>query len=144
MTTDTDFTTEQLLNQARGNLSATMFLTVSFCKERGLSLDEYWLYLAHKFAPGWPQDATLKRVAEIFALNFASHGAEIRSLSGNESRTELVFGGWPEQGLLDFCGLTWEDVDPLFNAMGPFAAQTGCTFEWHRDGDEVTFVFSRQ
>ena len=138
------FTDEQISNQAKGNASALILAITAYAKEHSLSADEMWKFMGRKFAPGWEglRGSPVSEVAKWFALNWVSLGAELRSFSGDEVRAQIVTAGWPSAESLEFFGLAREDVSHGA-APASIAEYLGLSFEWSRDGDEVTFIFSR-
>jgi hypothetical protein len=70
-------------------------------------------------------------------------GAEVRSLSGDEVQGQIVMAGWPSAESLEFYGLIREETAAVWAAPASIAEYLGLDYEWSRDGDEVTHVFSR-
>jgi hypothetical protein len=138
------FTAEQIGNQATGNATALILAMTAYAKEHSLSVDEMWRFIGRKFALGWEgmRESPVSEVTKRFALNWVSFGAELRSLSGDETKAQLVFAGWPSAEDLEYFGLTREDFSDGA-AVDSIAEYLGLSFEWSRDGDEVTFIFSR-
>ena len=141
---NTTFTPEQILQQAQGNLTGVLLVVVAYLKEHALSVDEFCAFAGHRFAPGWQQGLTAKEVARAAALHMVSAGVNLRSLSGDESQAEAVLGGWPSGDNLAFYGVSQEDADSIWGPMVTIAEHLGFDYEWHRQGDEVTMVFSLQ
>ena len=50
---NTEFTTEELLSQAKGNATAFVLTTIAYLKERDLDVDDFVTYFGRRFAPGW-------------------------------------------------------------------------------------------
>ena len=140
----TTFTPEQISQQAQGNFNGVLLVVVAYLKEHALSVDEFCAFAGHRFAPGWQQGLTAKEIARLAALNMVSAGGNLRSLSGDESQAEAVLRGWPSEDSLVFFGVTQEDADSMWGAMGTIAEHLGFDYEWHRQGDEVTITFSRR
>lgn len=137
------FTAEQISNQATGNASSLILAVTAYAKEHSLSADEMWSFVGRKFAPGWEgmRGSPVSEIAKRFALNWVSFGAELRSLTGDDVKAQFVFAGWPSAEGLEFFGLSRENISGA--APASIAEYLGLSFEWSRDGDEVTFVFSR-
>jgi hypothetical protein len=140
----TTFTPEQISQQAQGNLTGVLLVVVAYLKEHALSVDEFCAFAGRRFAPAWQQGLTAKEVARWAALNMVSAGGNLRSLSGDESQAEAVLGGWPSEDSLTFYGVTQEDADSVWGTMATIAEHLRFDYEWHRQGDEVTMVFSLQ
>ena len=140
---NTTFTTEQILGAAQGNVNGLCLVAIAYLKEHNLSLDEFWSFVGHQFAPGWEQGASAKEVASGAVLNMVSGGCKLHSLSGDESKAEAVLGGWPsDESLTDF-GLTQEEADSVWGVFGPIAESLGYEYAWHRQGDHITLTFTR-
>jgi hypothetical protein len=64
-------------------------------------------------------------------------------MSGDESRAEIVLGGWFSSEGLESFELTWDDIDGAWGVGAPIAEYLGLDYEWRREGDEVTMTFTR-
>lgn len=139
------FTDEQISNQAKGNASSVGLAVMAYAIEHSLSADEMWKFMGRKFAPGWEglRGSPVSEVAKWFALNWVSLGAELRSFSGDEVRAQIVTAGWPSAESLEQFGLTREDTDAGGSAPAAIAEYLALAYEWSRDGDEITEIFSR-
>ncbi len=140
------FTAEQIANQAIENASSLSLAMTAYAKEHSLSADEMWKFVGRKFAPGWEGErgSPVSEVAKWFALNWVSLGAELRSFSGDDVQAQIVTAGWPSAESLEEFGLTREDTDATWVTPAPIAEYLDLAYEWSRDGDEVTYIFSRQ
>jgi hypothetical protein len=77
---NTEFTIEELLSQARGNATAFILTAIAYLKERGLDVDDFVAYFGRQFAPDWdelrPQPvAAVARTAALNAVLLPHHGA---------------------------------------------------------------------
>jgi len=145
--TDLDFSQEELLAQARGNQSAIWHLAVRRARERDGSVEEWGAYVGHEFAPSWDDmgaAASALDVARVAALNMATT-ADMRplSLSGDDSRAELLVEG-PEQQWLDDFGTSLEDLDRVNELIFQAIAEgRGMTLESRRSAEGLHMVFAR-
>jgi len=139
------FSDEQIRNQATLNANGLGFAIMAYAKEHSLSADEMWAFVGEKFAPGWEGmlGAPAEEIAKWFALNWVSLGAEVRSLTGDEAQSQVVIAGWPSAENLEVYGLTREETDAIWATPASIAEYLGLEYEWSRDGDEVTFTFTR-
>ena len=48
---DAGLTTEEILEQAQGNIAALILVTVVYCKENNMSLDDWVTFVGSTFAP---------------------------------------------------------------------------------------------
>lgn len=145
------FTEEQIAQRGQDNWEHVLFGTIAYLKERGLSVEEWATYLGRQFAPGWGHGYTARDVTERAALNVASAGATIRSLTGNADWAECVVGDWPPTGKLAserfhrYFGLTAADVDPFWEVFRPIADRLGFNYEWARESEEkLSLTFWRR
>jgi hypothetical protein len=145
------FTPEQIAERGQDNWQHVLFGTIAYLKHRGLSVEDWAVFLGEQFAPGWGHGYTARQFMEQAALNVVSAGASLRSLSGSAEWAESVVGDWPPQGKLaserfsHFFGLTQADVDPFWEIFGPIADYLGFQYEWHRESQEkLSFTFSRR
>jgi hypothetical protein len=112
-------------------------------KGNALSRDGFWTFLGQQSAPSWDQGASAIEVALGAAINMVSAGCKLHSSSGTESQAEVVLTGWPSGESLENFGLTQEEADSVFGVFGPIAESLGYSYEWQRQGDQVTMTFSR-
>ena len=80
-------------------------------------------------------------VARTAALNAVSVGGQLRSLSGDDTRAEVLIVGWPEEELLGMLQLTQGDGDRLWNAFDPIMKYLGIRYAWQREGETVRMTF---
>ena len=141
---DTTFTTEQVMQQAQGNANAVLLGTIAYLKDRHQSPDDWSASLGQRFAPSWEslKGHGAKEVARMAALNLASFGGTLRSLSGDESKAEAVIEGWPSSEWLEAFHITQSDADAMWGAFGPIGSALGLRFQWQREGDAVKITFS--
>ena len=107
---NTEFTTEELSSQARSNATAFILTTFAY-------------FFGRQFAPGW-DELRVAAVARTAALNAVSVGGTLGSLSGDETRAEVIMTGWPEgEEISSVLGLGRNDSDvgqllPYHGAFG--------------------------
>lgn len=146
--TDLDFTTDELLEQARGNQTGIWYLAARWARERDGSVDGWASFVGREFAPTWDEmgdDASARDVAVGAARNMATT-ADMRpvELTGDHGRAELLLEG-PDQETLDGSGVTRDDIDRtnelVFRAI---AERRGMTLEAQRDDAGLHLVFARR
>ncbi len=147
----TTFSEDQIARRGMDNWEHVLFGTIAYLKEHGLSVQEWATYLGHQFAAGWGHGYTARDVTERAALNVASAGATIRSITGNADWAECVVGDWPPSGKLAserfhrYFGLTYQDVDPFWEVFRPIADYLGFKYEWCRESEsKLSFTFWRE
>lgn len=142
-----DFTTEELLEQARGNQTAIFHLAVRWARERDGSVDGWASHVGEAFAPSWDEfgeTASALEVARSAALNMATT-ADMRpvELTGDDSRAVLTLEG-PEQEWLDNMGTTVEDLDRTNELIFlPIARRRGLTLTPEREGNILRLTFAQ-
>lgn len=138
------YTDEQIIEFAQGNLNGINILLAKYCKERDLSQEDLSAFLGREFAKAWEPGLTARQLADGMAVNFASFGAEVQSVSGDEVSAKAVIRGWPTDESLQFFGVTREEHDAFWMVPQVIATNLGFDLNWSRDGNVVTMKISRQ
>ena len=139
-----EFTSEQVSQQAQGNLNAFILGTNAYLKGQDQTSQEWVMFLGKRFAPLWEEvkGQGARAAMEATVLNFVSAGGTVQAFEGDEIRAEAIIGDWPAAELLGLLGLTLEDVDPFYEIFTPVAAYLNLRFAWHREGNQVTFTYT--
>ena len=144
---DLEFSKDELLEQARGNLTAIWYATARWARERDGSAEGWASFVGREFAPSWDElggNASALHVARLAALNMATT-ADIRpvELTGDQARAELVLEG-PDQEFLEGSGVTRDEID-LTNELifREIAERRGLTLVTRRDDARWHLLFSR-
>jgi hypothetical protein len=134
---NTDFTTEELLAQAKGNATAFILATIAYLKEKGLAVDDYVRFFGSRFAPGWEElrDQPITAVARTVALNAVSVGGALRSFSGDETRAEVILEGWPDEEISGVLGLERTDGEVMWDSFEPIMEHLGIRYSWRHEED---------
>lgn len=142
-----DFSTEDLLEQARGNQTAFYYLAARRAKEMEGSVERWASYVADDFAPSWDQMGDKPSALEIAtqsAMNMATTAdMHVVDVSGDDSRAVVTLEG-PEEEWVDTMKVAVEDLDRVNEII--FAAITtrrGLTFTQEREGGSVRLTFER-
>ena len=143
--TELTFATEQLYEQAQGNLTSFILGTIAYLKEQSRAPEEWVTFIGNRFAPSWEsvKDQGAKAAMQLVVLNYLSAGGSLHSLTGDDAKAEAVIADWPAADTLELLGLALQDVDPFHAIFNPIAAYLNLRYEWHRAGNQVTFRFSR-
>ncbi len=139
------FTTEQVLDMAKLNLSALSLGTITYLLEQHLSPLDWFVGLGKRCAPGW-QDLKgrgAREAAQAAVLNCISFGGKLTSFDGDESRAEFVITGWPNADGLQYFQTTQAEADIFWESFGPIADFIDLRYQWQREGDCVRLTFSR-
>jgi hypothetical protein len=143
---DTEFSTERLFEQARGNQSAMFMTSVRWARERDGSVDDWANFVGEQFASSWEgmQNASVRDVAQMAGMNFASSAdSKFVGLSGNAERAEATIEG-PDADWLESAGVTVEDHDRANELIFRHIAEyLGMSLEVRRDGTLLHLAFSR-
>lgn len=142
---DTTFTAEELHEQAQGNAAIFPLVTIAYLRERGLSVDEWAVFVGQRFAPSWSslQGGDAVTVARFAARNIVAEGARLVSLTGGADRGEAVIADWPDPEALSMFGLTQDDANPVLHSFRPIAEYLGLQFALRREGEHVHLIFTR-
>lgn len=140
-----EFTSEQLYENAQGNVTAFVVGTIAFFKEQHRPAEEWVTYIGNQFATSWEQvkGQGAKAALEAAVLNFISAGGSLRSFSGDEFKAEAVLTAWPPSDFLGLFGLAQEDFDPFYEIFNPIATSLNLKYTWHRENNQVTIMFMR-
>jgi hypothetical protein len=144
---NTEFTTEELLSQARGNATAFVLTTIAFLKERGVDVEDFVAFFGRQFAPGWDELRTepVVAVAQSVALNAVSVGCTLGSLSGDETRAEILITGWPDaEALSSVLGLGPNAEDAMWDSFYPIMDRVGIRYTWQREDGTVRLTYERE
>jgi hypothetical protein len=140
------FTTEEICEQAKGNVGGLSLLLLTYARDRGHPLDEAARFFGRVFAPSWDEvparDA--RTAARWAALNMVTGGGELRRLEGDARHAESVIGRWPLDEDRAFFGLSQQEADRLYALFTPSAERLGLAYTWSRDGDAVTLTFTAE
>lgn len=145
--TDLDFTTDEVLRQAKGNSTAIWHMAVLWAKQQSGGVDAWASFVGQEFAPSWDElgdNTSAITVARLAGLNMATTAdmAPV-DLSGDDARAVLTIEG-PDQHWLEDMGTTTEDLDRtnelIFSAI---AQRRGLTLTAERNGSTLRLTFAR-
>jgi hypothetical protein len=138
------FTSDEICEQAKGNVGALSLLLLAYARDRGQPLADAARYFGQVFAPSWDEvDVRNARTAAWWAgLNMVTGGSELRRLEGDATRAAVTVGGWPTEEDLAYFALSQEEADTLYDLFAPVAERLGLRYSWIRNGEEVTMTFA--
>lgn len=139
-----EFSEEQLLKHAQGNLQAIALSLITFLKEKGHTIHNFTEYVSVKVAPGWSQLETALEIAHAQAINFASFGVEVLSLSGDEDNAKIEMKMWPEEAALAFYGVTEEQALSFWEGLKFIANHIGFDYHSKIKDDKFIVKYSRK
>lgn len=139
------FTNDELLEQAKGNATAFMLVTLAYLKRTGGSATDWTRFAASALASGWTEAANFDamQLGRVWALNFVSTGGVAQSPQGDAQRAELIVSDWPSGEFLGMLGLTREDTDPTMELVPLLTRTVGATATCTRAGDTFTITITR-
>jgi hypothetical protein len=135
------FGEKELLEAAEGNATAFIMATISYLQEKNLSTQDWARFVGDLFAPSWDEvkHKGVDEIAREVALNVATTGGRILSVTGDKDGAEVV-ALWPanEEWLSD-ANLQRNDVQPLLEVFTPIAERLGVNVEsqMEREGHTV-------
>ena len=144
---NTEFTTEELFSQAKGNATAFVLTTIAYLKERDLDVEDFVAFFGRQFAPGWDELRTepVTAVAQTVARNAVSVGCTLGSLSGDEARAEVLITGWPEgEEISHVLGLESNAGDAMWDSFNPIMERLRIRYAWRREDGAVRLIFERE
>lgn len=137
------FTQQSIEEQARGNVNALILGSLAYARAQGHDGHHWATFMGHAFVPSWTSVTSAHQAATSLALNCASAGMRIVSVTGDEARGEAVTGDWPDADNLAFFGLSQADADEFWDIFAPIAQSLGLIYAWRRDGDQLHFSFTK-
>jgi hypothetical protein len=143
-----DFSTDELLAQARGNQTAIWYLAVRRAREREGGVEEWARYVADDFAPSWDEmgeAASAIEVARGTALNMATTADMTPTdITGDAARATVTCDG-PEPEWTDEAGVTVDDLDRVNEVIfGAIAERRGLAYTQEREGSRLRMTFARR
>ena len=141
-----EFSTDQLLEQAQGNITAIILGTLAYLKAHSLSSEEFIAFMGKLVAPGWEEvkGQGARAAMKYIARNASTTGAGLASISGDENQAEVVLTNWPSTTDLEVFGVTQEEVDAFAWAIyHPVAAYLNLHYEWQRHGNQIVVRLTR-
>jgi hypothetical protein len=140
------FTTEQVLDNAKANVTCAWLGTIAYLKEQRLSSHDWSIRMGKLFVPLWQElkGRGAREAARAHALGCTAFGATLVSFEGDESSARYVVAGWPNAFWLQFFQITQAEADISWEALGPVAASLDLQFHWQREDDCVRFTLSRE
>ena len=145
--TNLDFSTDEVLGRAKGNLTAVWYVSLAWAKTQAGGLDGWASFIGEQFAPSWDElgdNASALEVARQAALNFGTtDDMEPVDLSGDDARAVLSLGG-PNPEWLDE-GATAAELDRAYELVyTAIANRRGLALTAERTGDTLRLRFARR
>jgi len=138
-----DYTTEELLEQARANAQAALIATISFLKQQGVPVEAWTESIGHTFARGWEAAEGWDDAGEFLdsmLTNLRAMGANVLEANLKNGKAEAVIEGFPDA---DLCALF--DADPavvakFHDASAVIARDLGLLWDWTLGEDGRTRI----
>ena len=142
--TQEEFTMEQICEYAKDNAEGIILATISYLNSKGVDTDEWIAHVGEKFAPGWDsmKDENVLEVGREAALNWISCGANLVSLSGDDTYAEAILE-WPSEDSVTYFGISEDDGHKINNVFIPITKYLGLNFTWKSEGNQFKILFSK-
>ena len=143
--TPTEFTEEEICEQAQGNAAAVGFALFVYAHDHGETAEDAARWMGTVSAPGCEdlRGQGGRSAARAAALNLVSLGAVLQEPAGDKQRATATVTGWPEAEMLAAFGISQADADATFTVFAPIAEALDLDYRWQRDGDAVTMTFQQ-
>jgi len=136
-----DYTTEELLEQARANAQAALIATIGFLQELEIPIDSWTKSIGVRFSRGWQTDEGWNDAGEFLdsmLTNLRAIGANVVEADLGDAEATALIEGFPDP---DLCALF--DVDlaaaaKFHDASGAVAGELGLIWNWNFEGDGKT------
>jgi len=136
-----DYTTEELLEQARANAQAALIATVGFLQELEIPIDSWTQSIGVRFARGWQTDEGWDDAGEFLdsmLTNLRAIGANVVEADLGDAEATAMIEGFPDP---DLCALFEVDqalVAKFHDASGAVAGDIGLVWSWILESDGKT------
>lgn len=140
------FTKAEIFAQSIRNLNYYITLTMVYLKEKGQPVEDWLNFLGQKFIQTWPEvlEDDLEEIGWGIVLNNLSGGASLISFSGDNSKVEMIFEGWPPDEILNVAGLSWEESQIIHEVLQPVFSENGLNYAWKIEGKQVKIELSKK
>jgi hypothetical protein len=137
-----EWTDEELQQWGKNLFWVFSLLPLVYFKQQGQSIADYGKFVGEFFAPGWEKGKGALEIARQQAFNYASVGATLISLEGDEKRATVVID-IPIKEIANNFNLSLEEVD-LFvgDNFKPIAVFLDMTYTSQYEGERWTWEFS--
>ena len=122
------------------------YLIVAFAKAHGRSPEDAAAFTGEAFAAGCEElrGQGAPAVARMRALNRASGGGKVRSVTGDDAHAEVRVTDYPTEEDAAFFGLSRTEADGFYSAFGPIAAHVGFRSAWQREDEEIVLTVDQE
>jgi hypothetical protein len=137
------FTQQQIGEQAQGNLNVAILGAMAYGKAVGQDARAVALFIGQRLVSEWAGITSPLEAATAMALNCASLGMPIVSITGDKSHGEAVTGDWPDPDLLQLMGISQAEADHSWDIFEPITQSLGYRFSFRRDGAQLHFTIAK-
>jgi hypothetical protein len=133
---------EDLLEQARSNMQATIIATIAFLEERGVPVGEWTAVLGRAFGRAWdePEPWEAGEFLDAMLINFRALGARVSYADLNPARAEATTTGFPDPELCALFGVAPGRAAAFNDVPAALARDRSLIWEWSRAGEETFYV----
>ena len=136
---------EILLNQLKANWQWSTLLPMKYLKSNNLSIDDYVKYCAESVSKSWTgiKGKGARAMLDAITLNMRSFHTEIISEEGDESSATATYGPFIPKEMLDYVGVSTEDLDKINNIWLPIAESLDLSYTWEKEGENHIIKISK-
>jgi hypothetical protein len=138
-----DYTTEELLEQARANAQAALIATIGYLRQQGLPIESWTDSIGHTFARGWEAAEGWNDAGEFLdsmLTNLRAIGADVLDADLGNAKAAATIKGFPDAEL---CALFETDpatVAKFHDASAVIARDLGLVWSWNLDDEGKTHI----
>lgn len=136
-----DYTTEELLEQARANAQAALIATIGFLQELEIPIDSWTQSIGARFSRGWQTDEGWNDAGEFLdsmLTNLRAIGANVVEADLGEAEATALIEGFPDPDLCSLFDVDLATVAKFHDASGAVAGELGLIWTWSLEGDGKT------
>lgn len=139
-----EWTNEEMLQQAQLNFKVSYLASIAFIKHKGLSIEEFGTFSGEHFASGWDEvkGADAVDIARVAAFNPISLGGSLVSIEGDAKHATAVFD-FPIAELAGEFGVSQDEfgkmIDFTYQAIFDYL---GISFYSKHSGERWTYELS--
>lgn len=141
---DPPFTDEDINSAARANAYLFALIGMAYAKAVGRDPSDWVQFAGRLEAVNTSPGSTPLQAAAAVALSTATCNLHLVSLTGDAQRAEVVMADAANRAAyLRLTGLSPAEADTLHDIFQPIAAAAALTYSWHREGEQVHFIFTQ-
>ena len=142
MTTAMDliFTTDQICDAARDNVTSLCLAMTSYLKNQNQNPQDFWAFTGRLFSRSWTEVSSARDFVETAALNMVSADSRLQALSGGRNHAEVILTNWPGDEALARFDLTQDEADYTADVFVAIGQEIGFECNMERVGPELKMI----